>query len=65
MQSSSVIFRITLHGLPAAKTSLGKERVTTLPAPITVRSPMVTPPQIITLEAIQQSEPIFISLANS
>ena len=34
---------ITLHGLPAAKQSEGMSWVTTLPAPITVRSPMVTP----------------------
>ena len=31
-------FRIILQGLPAARTSFGTSRVTTLPAPITVRN---------------------------
>src|SRR4029079_13154862 len=36
--------RITRQGLPAANTSSGTSRVTTLPAPITEREPMRTPP---------------------
>ena len=35
--------RITRHGLSAAKTPAGTSRVTTLPAPITARAPIVTP----------------------
>lgn len=34
---------MTRQGLPAAKTSAGRSRVTTLPAPITLRAPMLTP----------------------
>ena len=39
---------MTRHGLPAANTPAGMSRVTTLPAPITARSPMVTPGQMTT-----------------
>ena len=49
---------ITLHGLPAAKVLAGISRVTTLPAPITQPSPIVTPPITVTLEASQQLLPI-------
>jgi hypothetical protein len=42
-RSSSMIGRSTRHGLPAATTSGGTSRVTTLPAPITARAPRVTP----------------------
>lgn len=42
-------FRITWHGFPAANTSAGISLVTTLPASITLRSPMVTPGQITVL----------------
>ena len=56
--SFSVISRITLQGLPAAKTPAGISLVTTLPAPITLPSPIVTPPQIVTFEAIHTSLPI-------
>ena len=34
--------RITLHGLPAAKTLAGTSLTTTLPAPMVVLAPMVT-----------------------
>ena len=39
----SVISRITRHGLPAANTPSGMSRVTTLPAPMTAREPILTP----------------------
>jgi len=39
--------RTTRQGLPAAKTSARIFLVTTLPAPITVRAPIVTPGQTI------------------
>ena len=35
---------ITRHGFPAANTPAGMSRVTTLPAPMTLSEPMVTPP---------------------
>jgi hypothetical protein len=41
------IGRITRHGLPAANTPAGTSRVTTLPAPITARAPMLTPGRMI------------------
>ena len=56
---------ITLHGLPAAIQSEGMSWVTTLPAPITVRSPMVTPGQTVTLPPSQQSSPILMGKADS
>lgn len=56
---------IILQGLPAANTSDGMSLVTTLPAPITLRSPIVTPGQITTLPPIQQSSPIDIGFAYS
>ena len=40
--------RSTRHGLPTATTLAGTSFVTTLPAPITVLSPMVTPGRTIT-----------------
>lgn len=46
--------RITRHGFPAARLYGGMSLVTTLPAPITHPSPMVTPPQTTTLDASQQ-----------
>ena len=45
---------ITLHGFPAAKQLSGTSFVTTLPAPITVPLPMVTPGRIIAPPPIQQ-----------
>lgn len=41
--SAGVMGRSTRHGLPTATTLSGISRVTTLPAPITTLSPMVTP----------------------
>jgi hypothetical protein len=43
----------------------GTSRVTTLPAPITVRGPMVTPGQIIAPPPIQTSDPTATGLRNS
>src|SRR5690625_6941705 len=57
MLSCSVISRITLHGLPAAKLLLGISFTTTLPAPITQLSPIVTPGQTTTFAPSQQSLP--------
>src|SRR5690606_33120088 len=41
--SYHAISRTTRQGFPAAKTPAGMSRVTTLPAPITARSPIRTP----------------------
>ena len=60
---SSVL--IILQGLPAANTSEGMSFVTTLPAPITVRSPILTPGQITALPPIQTSSPMAMGLADS
>ena len=54
MLSFSVISRITLQGTPAAKELAGISLVTTLPAPITHPSPMVTPGQTVTDAPNQQ-----------
>ena len=56
---------MTRHGLPAAKTPVGMSRVTTLPAPMTVRSPMVTPGQMIAPPPTHTSAPIVTGLPNS
>ena len=56
---------MTRAGFPAAKTSEGMSRVTTLPAPMTARSPIVTPGQMITPPPTHTSEPIVIGLADS
>ena len=40
--------RITRHGFPTARQFAGMERVTTLPAPMTVFSPIVTPGRMMT-----------------
>ena len=61
--SFSVIFRMTRHGFPTAKLYGGISFVTTLPAPITHPSPMVTPPQTTTLDASQQLSFIVIGFA--
>jgi len=63
--SFSVISRITLHGLPTARLCGGIFFVTTLPAPITLPSPIVTPPQTTTLAANQQSFSIVTGFAYS
>ena len=49
--------RITRAGFPTAILSSGISFVTTLPAPITQRSPIVTPGHIIAPPPIQQSSP--------
>lgn len=54
---------MTLHGLPAANTPDGISLVTTLPAPITVFDPIVTPGKIVTLEVTQTLSPIVTGLA--
>lgn len=63
MLSSSVISRITLHGLPAAKLLAGISFTTTLPAPITQLSPIVTLGQTTTLAPNQQSFPMLTGFA--
>ena len=50
--------RSTRHGLPTATTLAGMSFVTTLPAPITVFSPMVTPGTTITPAPSQQLRPM-------
>lgn len=65
MESASVICRITLHGFPTARECGGISFVTTLPAPITQPSPIVTPPVTTTLLASQQLSPIVIGFAYS
>ena len=51
-------FRFTTAGHPATKESSETSFVTTLPAAIIQRLPMVTPGQTITPPAIQQSSPM-------
>src|SRR4029453_3220772 len=51
---------MTGGGLPAAITSEGISRVTTLPAPMTDRSPMVTPGQMMAPPPTHTSEPMVI-----
>lgn len=60
--SSSVIVLTTRQGTPQANTSGGISLVTTLPAPITVLSPIVTPGHIIAPVAIHTLLPIFTGL---
>ena len=55
----------TWQGLPTATQSLGISLHTTLPAPMTTRSPMVTPGQIMVFPPMKQSSPIRIGLAYS
>ncbi len=57
--------RITVAGLPATTAPAATSLVTTLPAPITVRSPIVTPGQMIDPPPIQTSSPIVTGLPNS
>lgn len=63
--SSSVICRITLHGTPTATTLLGMDFVTTLPAPMTEWSPIVTPARIVDPAPIQTLLPMVMGLAIS
>ena len=58
IRSSSVTGRMTRHGLPKAMTPAGMSRVTTLPAPITVPSPIVTPCMTTQLPPIQTLSPM-------
>src|SRR5690606_9050897 len=51
------VFR-TRAGFPATTTSAGTSRVTTLPAPTTARSPMVTPGRMIAPPPIHTSFPL-------
>lgn len=62
---SYIILRIALQGLPTAKLFDGMSFTTTLPAPMTHESPIVTPAHMTTLLAIQQSLPIVTGLAYS
>src|SRR5687768_7447904 len=57
--------RMTRHGLPAANVASGTSRVTTLPAPITARAPMLTPGRMIAPPPTQTSAPISTGLPNS
>ena len=63
--SFSVIFLITLHGFPNAITPDGISFVTTLPAPITVLLPIVTPGSTVTFAPIHTSSPTVIGNAIS
>lgn len=56
---------MTRAGFPTATLSEGMSFVTTLPAPITQRSPMVTPGQMIAPPPIQQSAPMVTGKAYS
>ena len=60
--SFSVIFLITLQGFPTAITFSGISLVTTLPAPITLPLPIVTPPQTTVFAPIQTSSSKVIGL---
>ncbi|MGB7708838.1 MAG: hypothetical protein WBL95_04695 [Microcoleus sp.] len=57
--------RIIRQGFPAATTFAGISLTTTRTAPIVLRSPIVTPAQIIQPPPIQTLLPILISLASS
>src|SRR5688572_20720384 len=57
--------RMTRHGLPAANVASGTSRVTTLPAPITARPPMLTPGRMIAPPPTQTSAPISIGFPYS
>ena len=56
---------MTLQGFPTATTFDGISFVTTLPAPITVLSPIVTPGNTITFPPIHTLLPTLIGLAYS
>ena len=60
--SASVTLRNTRHGLPTATTPSGISLVTTLPAPITLPFPIVTPPQTVEFAPIHTSSPMVIAL---
>lgn len=54
---------MTLHGFPAANTPDGMSLVTTLPAPMTVLSPIVTPGKMVTLDVTHTLLPMVTGLA--
>lgn len=56
-------YRVTLHGLPNATQFSGIECVTTLPAPITLFFPIVTPGRMITPPPIHTLSSIVTGLA--
>ena len=56
--------RITRHGFPTATQFSGMERVTTLPAPMTLFLPIVTPGRRIAPPPIQTPSSIVTGLAN-
>jgi DNA-binding NtrC family response regulator len=57
--------RTTRHGFPTARTFGGRSRTTTLPAPTTVFSPMLTPGQTIAPPPSQTPSPIVTGSASS
>lgn len=57
-------FRATLQGFPYATQFSGMERVTTLPAPITLFFPIVTPGRMIVPPPIHTPSSIVTGLAN-
>src|ERR1700676_3019834 len=57
--------RTTRHALPAANPPSGMSRVTTLPGPITLREPILTPGQSTAAPPTHTSAPISMGLANS
>ena len=61
--SASVISRITRAGTPAANELAGMLLVTTLPAPMTQLSPIVTPGHTTTFAPNRQSLPMVTGLA--
>ena len=64
MRSASVISRRTRQGDPTAITPAGMSRVTTLPAPITVLSPIVTPGSMVVPAPIQQLRQMCTGMLN-
>lgn len=62
VRSPAPIIRRTRHGLPAAITPEGISFVTTLPAPMMVSSPIVTPASTFTSPPSQTRLPIWIGL---
>ena len=54
---------MTLQGFPAANTPDGMSLVTTLPAPMTVLSPIVTPGKMVTLDVTHTLLPMVTGLA--
>jgi len=63
--SYAIIIIFILAGFPIAMESLGISFVTTLPAPMTALSPIVTPGKIVQFPPIQTFLPIVTGLPNS